>query len=195
MLPQNIDTSESELPPNAFTPEFPAQSKRLAYLLQHSNLPDKYGWVSVDILCKESGYKECVISALVLFDDDGRFIFSDDKTKVRALYGHSIKIESDAIPMPPPNVLYYGIVGNSLPLIFKEGIKPMNHTRLHLSPIYGKAYFLGGYLSMPEVLEINSAAMAADGYVFYKITNDVWQTDYIPAKYIKGIADLPYASE
>lgn len=46
-----------------------------------------------------------------------------------------------------------------------------------------------------EVLEINSAAMAADGYVFYKITNDVWQTDYIPAKYIKGIADLPYASE
>ena len=195
MLPSNIVSPESELPPNAFTPEFPAQSKRLAYLLQHSNLPDKYGWVSVDILCKESGYKECVISALVLFDDDGRFIFSDDKTKVRALYGHSIKIESDAIPMPPPNVLYHGTAVKSLASIFKEGIKPMNHTRLHLSPIYGKAYFLGGYLSMPEVLEINSAAMAADGYVFYKITNDVWQTDYIPAKYITGIADLPYASE
>lgn len=55
MLPQNIDTSESELPPNAFTPEFPSLSKRLAYLLRHSNLPDKYGWVSVDVLCKESG--------------------------------------------------------------------------------------------------------------------------------------------
>lgn len=195
MLPPKIDTSESELPPNAFTPEFPALSRRLAYLLRHSKLPDKHGWVSVDALCKEYGCEEHIIRALVLFDDDGRFIFSDDKTKVRALYGHSIKIESDAIPMPPPNVLYYGIVENSLPLIFKEGIKPMNHTRLHLSPIYGKAYFLGGYLSMPEVLEINSAAMAADGCVFYKITNDVWQTDYIPAKYITGIADLPYASE
>ena len=65
----------------------------------------------------------------------------------------------------------------------------------HLSPTYGMAYFVGGRHGMPEVLEINSAAMAADGYVFYKITNDVWQTDYIPAKYIKGIADLPYASE
>lgn len=195
MLPPNIVSPESELPPNAFTPEFPAQSKRLAYLLRHSTSPDKHGWVSVDALCKEYGCEEHIIRALVFFDDDGRFIFSDDKTKVRALYGHSIKIESDAIPMPPPNVLYYGIVENSLPLIFKEGIKPMNHTRLHLSPIYGKAYFLGGYLSMPEVLEINSAAMAADGYVFYKITNDVWQTDYIPAKYITGIADLPYAAK
>lgn len=56
MLPQNFDTSESELPPNAFTLEFPSLSKRLvAYLLRHSNLPDKYGWVSVDVLCKESG--------------------------------------------------------------------------------------------------------------------------------------------
>ena len=159
LLSPKIDTSESELPPNAFTPEFPAQSKRFAYLLQHSNLPDKYGWVSVDILCKESGYKEC------------------------------------AVPMQPPAVLYHGTAVKSLASIFKEGIKPMNHTRLHLSPIYGKAYFLGGYQNMPEVLEINSAAMAADGYVFYKITNDVWQTDYIPAKYITGIADLPYASE
>lgn len=195
MLSPNFDTSESEIPLNALTPDFPHLSNRLVYLLQHSNLPDKYGWVSVDLLCKESGYKEHIIKAVVFFDDYGRFIFSDDQTAVRALYGHSIKIESDAIPMPPPNVLYYGIVENSLPLIFKEGIKPMNHTRLHLSPIYGKAYFLGGYQNMPEVLEINSAAMAADGYVFYKITNDVWQTDYIPAKYITGIADLPYASE
>ena len=36
MLPQNIDTSESELPPNAFTPELPSLSKRLAYLLHIS---------------------------------------------------------------------------------------------------------------------------------------------------------------
>lgn len=195
MLPQNIDTSESELPPNAFTPEFPSLSKRLAYLLRHSNLPDKYGWVLVDVLCKESGYKEHIIRTLVLFDDKGRFIFSDDQTKVRALYGHSIKIESDAVPMQPPAVLYHGTAVKSLAAIFEEGIKPMSRAKVHLSPIYGKAHFLGGYQNMPEVLEINSAAMAADGYVFYKITNDVWQTDYIPAKYIRGIADLPYASE
>ena len=195
MLPQNIDTSESEIPLNALTPDFPHLSNRLAYLLQHSNLPDKYGWVSVDLLCKESGYKEHIIKAVVFFDDYGRFIFSDDQTAVRALYGHSIKIESDAIPMPPPNVLYYGALEESLPVIFKEGIKPMNCARVHLSPLYGMAYFFAGHPNMPEVLEINSAAMAADGYVFYKITNDVWQTDYIPAKYITGIADLPYASE
>lgn len=195
MLPQNIDTSESEIPLNALTPDFPRLSNRLAYLLQHSNLPDKYGWVSIDVLCKESGYKEHIIKAVVFFDDYGRFIFSDDQTAVRALYGHSIKIESDAIPMPPPNVLYYGTAVKSLASIFEEGIKPMSRAKVHLSPIYGKAHFLGGYQNMPEVLEINSAAMAADGCVFYKITNDVWQTDYIPVKYITGIADLPYASE
>jgi len=139
MLPPNIVSPESELPPNAFTPEFPAQSKRLAYLLQHSNLPDKYGWVSVDVLCKESGYKEHIIRTLVLFDDKGRFIFSDDQMKVRALYGHSIKIESDAVPMQPPAVLYQGTAVKSLASIFEEGIKPMSRAKVHLSPTYGMA--------------------------------------------------------
>ena len=178
-----------------YAPEFPTLSKRLAYPLRHSNLPDKNGWVSVDVLCKESGYKEHIIRALVLFDGKGRFIFSDDQTAVRALYGHSIKMESDAVPMQPPAVLYHGTAENSLASIFEEGIKPMSRAKVYLFPTYGMAYFVGGRHGMPEVLEINSAAMAADGYVFYKITNDVWQTDYIPAKYIKGIADLPYASE
>ena len=195
MLPPNIVSPESELPPNAFTPEFPSQSRRLAYLLRHSKLPDKHGWVSVNVLCKESGYEEHIVRALVLFDDKGRFIFSDDKTKVRALYGHSIKIESDAVPTPPPAVLYHGTAEKSLPAIFEEGIKPMSRAKVHLSPTYGMAYFVGGRHGMPEVLEINTFAMAADGYVFYKITNDVWQTDYIPAKYIIGIADLPHVVE
>ena len=195
MLPPNIVSLESELPPNAFTPEFPSQSRRLAYLLRHSKLPDKHGWVSVNVLCKESGYEEHIVRALVLFDDKGRFIFSDDKMKVRALYGHSIKIESDAVPTPPPAVLYHGTAEKSVPTIFEEGIKLMSRAKVHLSPTYGMAYSVGARHGMPEVLEINSAAMAADGYVFYKITNDVWQTDYIPAKYIKGIADVPHVVE
>ncbi|MBO5673745.1 MAG: RNA 2'-phosphotransferase [Paludibacteraceae bacterium] len=120
MLSPNFDTSESEIPLNALTPDFPHLSNRLAYLLQHSNLPDKYGWVSVDVLCKESGYKEHIIRTLVLFDDKGRFIFSDDQMKVRALYGHSIKIESDAVPMQPPAVLYHGTAVKSLASILKK---------------------------------------------------------------------------
>lgn len=184
MLPPNIDTSESELPPNAFTPEFPSQSKRLAYLLRHSNLPDKYGWVSVDVLCKESGYKEHIIRTLVLFDDKGRFIFSDDQTKVRALYGHSIKIESDAVPMQPPAVLYHGTAVKSLAAIFEEGIKPMSRAKVHLSSTIETAKLVGQRHGTPIVLEINTYAMATDGHSLYQLNNDIWQTDYIPTKYI-----------
>lgn len=171
------------------------KSKHLAYLLRHSSIVDNFGWISIDMLCKQYGYTIMDLKAIVVNDDKGRFIFSNDQTKVRALYGHSIKIESDAVPMQPPAVLYHGTAEKSLVSIFEEGIKPMSRAKVHLSPTYGMAYFVGGRHGMPEVLEINSAVMAADGYVFYKITNDVWQTDYIPAKYIKGIADLPYASE
>lgn len=171
------------------------RSKLLAYILRHSTMVDNFGWISIDVLCKQYGYTIVELETIVANDNKGRFLFSDDKMAVRALYGHSIKIELNLSPATPPAVLYHGTAEKSLASIFEEGIKPMSRVKVHLSPTYGMAYFVGGRHGMPEVLEINSAAIAADGYVFYKITNDVWQTDYIPAKYITGIPDLPTAVE
>ncbi len=159
-------------------------SKRLAYLLRHTTLPNQSGWVMAKVLYEQYGFNEKILKIIVAFDPKGRFIFSDEKTAVRALYGHSFKIETDELPTLPPTVLYHGTAEKNLASILEKGILPMSRAKVHLSSSIKTAEHVGIRHGRPIVLEINSAAMAADGDVFYKITNDVWQTDYIPAKYI-----------
>lgn len=65
---------------------FNYQSNRLEYLLCHTHLPDKAGWVLVDVLCEQYGYRKNILNVIVTLDDKKRFIFSDDKTAIRALY-------------------------------------------------------------------------------------------------------------
>jgi len=39
----------------------------------------------------------------------------------------------------------------------------------------------------PVVLEINSARMHKDGYVFYRSENGIWLTNTVPVEYFKVV--------
>lgn len=160
------------------------RSKQLAYILRHSSMVDNFGWISIDVLCKQYGYTIVELETIVANDNKGRFLFSDDKMAVRALYGHSIKIELNLSPATPPAVLYHGTAKKNIDLIYAEGIRPMTRNKVHLSSSIETAKLVGQRHGTPIVLEINTYAMATDGHSLYQLNNDIWQTDYIPTKYI-----------
>lgn len=160
------------------------RSKLLAYILRHSSMVDNFGWISIDVLCKQYGYTIVELEIIVANDNKGRFLFSDDKTAVRALYGHSVKIELNLSPSTPPAVLYHGTAKKNIDLIYAEGIRPMSRNKVHLSSTIETAKLVGQRHGTPIVLEINTYAMATDGHSLYQLNNDIWQTDYIPTKYI-----------
>lgn len=160
------------------------RSKQLAYILRHSTVMDNLGWVAIDILCRHYGYTIVELETIVAKDNKGRFLFSDDKTAVRALYGHSVKIELNLSPSTPPAVLYHGTAKKNIDLIYAEGIRPMSRNKVHLSSTIETAKLVGQRHGIPIILEINTYAMATDGHSLYQLNNDIWQTDYIPTKYI-----------
>ena len=160
------------------------RSKLLAYILRHSTVMDNLGWGAIDILCRHYGYTIVELETIVANDNKGRFLFSDDKTAVRALYGHSVKIELNLSPSTPPAVLYHGTAKKNIDLIYAEGIRPMSRNKVHLSSTIETAKLVGQRHGTPIVLEINTYAMATDGHSLYQLNNDIWQTDYIPTKYI-----------
>lgn len=71
------------------------KSKRFAYLLRHDRNYDFEigGWRELTDLCLRHSFTTDDVVDIVSNDDKGRFEFNSDKTKVRALYGHSINIE------------------------------------------------------------------------------------------------------
>ena len=62
-----------------------ATSKKLSYLLRHSEFPDEQGWMSVEMLIRDFGYTEQGLRLIVENDAKHRYEFSEDGLKVRAL--------------------------------------------------------------------------------------------------------------
>ena len=83
-------------------------SKCLTYLLRHSDLPDRNGWVRVDVLLNEMSITLPILQGIVAEDTKGRFEFSEDESSVRALYGHSIDVDLGLEATTPPVILYHG---------------------------------------------------------------------------------------
>lgn len=77
-------------------------SKKLSFLLRHSDIPDEQGWISIEDLVNKFGYTEQSQRQNVANDAKHRYEISGNAKRVRAPYGHSnhvhIKLE---ITEPP----------------------------------------------------------------------------------------------
>lgn len=162
-------------------------SKRLAYLLRHSKLPNHKGWIKVDVVQNELGVLLLDIQKIVYEDTKGRFEFSEDKSSVRALYGHSIDVNLGLEPTTPPPVLYHGTAEKYIDSIVKEGLRPRKRNFVHLSETMDMAKQVGTRHGSPVVLSIDIEAMIRAGYKFYKAQNGIWLTGDIPPIFLKAV--------
>ena len=163
------------------------ESKRLAYLLRHSNLPDYNGWIKVSVVLGNLGLSLQDLQQIVESDNKGRFEFSEDKSSVRALYGHSIDVNLGLEPTIPPPILYHGTAEKYVDSIMKEGLRPRKRNFVHLSEIIDMAKQVGTRHGSPVVLSIDIAAMIRAGYKFYKAQNGIWLTGDIPPIFFKAV--------
>lgn len=166
--------------------------RKITYLLRHNPedlVIDKQGYVNVLDLLKKVGITQDDLDYIVETNDKKRLGYNDDKSKIRALQGHSINVDVGLKAVRPPRTLYQGTSPENYEKIMKStGLEKMNRLHVHLSDETETAWNVGKRHSKretPIILEINSAAMYADGFKFYLSENGVWLTDNVPLKYIK----------
>ncbi len=169
-------------------------SKFLSYVLRHHpelinlNL-DENGWTDVGELITKStndsqGFTFEELNEIVETNDKKRFIFNEDKTRIRANQGHSIDINLALVPQQPPEFLYHGTAQSNIESILEKGIEKRNRQHVHLSQDKETATKVGMRHGKPFILIINTQKMSDDGIEFYLSENDVWLTDFVDAKYI-----------
>ncbi|WEK68796.1 MAG: RNA 2'-phosphotransferase [Candidatus Chryseobacterium colombiense] len=170
-------------------------SKFISLVLRHKpeiiNLKlDENGWTDVEELITKSkrdsheGFTFEELNEIVETNDKKRFIFNEDKTKIRANQGHSIDIDLALKPQQPPEFLYHGTAQTNIDSILEKGIEKRNRQHVHLSQDKETATKVGMRHGKPVILTIRTGKMAEDGILFYLSENNVWLTDFVDAKYI-----------
>lgn len=165
------------------------RGKKLAFLLRHdrSYQFDQHGWREISDLIKIHGYTMEELSQIVATNNKQRYEFSEDKTRIRARQGHSIKVDVELEEMIPPGTLYHGTAMAFLDSIMEKGIVKGNRQHVHLSIDVETATKVGKRHGEPVVLSIDTKSMVTDGHKFFRSRNGVWLTDFIDVKYITVI--------
>lgn len=153
---------------------------------------DVHGWANVDELLhgiNESGrhIDMEMLERIVQNNNKKRYSFNEDKTKIRANQGHSIKVDVQMKEMIPLQELYHGTSERFLDSIKEKGILKMSRQYVHLSSDVETATMVGKRHGNPVVLVIDTKQMSEDGYTFWLSDNGVWQSEDIPWKYVKDI--------
>ncbi|RNA61048.1 RNA 2'-phosphotransferase [Chryseobacterium nematophagum] len=169
-------------------------SKFLSLILRHQpeliNLTlDENGWAYIEDLKLKSSHNKMYftleeLDEVVETNNKKRFIFNEDKTKIRANQGHSIDIDLGLKPQKPPEFLYHGTALHNIDSILEKGIERRSRQHVHLSPDKETATKVGMRHGKPIILTIRTGKMFEDGVLFYLSENGVWLTDYVNVQYI-----------
>lgn len=170
-------------------------SKFLSLILRHAPETiglslDANGWAEVGQLLALAASHGTAISraqldAVVANDSKTRYAFSTDGLRIRANQGHSLAaVDIDLPPATPPAVLYHGTASRFVDAIREQGLRPGSRNHVHLSATEETAVSVGSRHGKPVVLVIDTAAMHAQGHVFYLAANGVWLTDAVPTVFI-----------
>lgn len=172
-------------------------SKFISMILRHKPQVigitlDEHGWADVDELIKginETGeeieFSKDTLETIVKTDKKQRYIFSQDKTLIRANQWHSIPVDVELEKKEPPKVLYHGTGVKSVKAIQEQGLLPMERLYVHLSIDVKTATNVGKRHDTPVIFQVNAEQMQKDGYDFFQSVNGVWLTKEVPAKYLE----------
>ncbi len=173
-------------------------SKTLAGILRHYpsklNLAmDIHGWVNIYMLINTlrtipdlKWLKKHHILAIIDTDDKHRYEVKNNK--IRATYGHTVDIELDLPTDNIPDILYYPVTKEELPIILESGIMPVDRKYVHLSKSIEKAKEAGWVrTSEPVILKVNSKKIIEDGVKIMQAGRTVYITKNILPQYLEVI--------
>ena len=172
-------------------------SKFLSLVLRHKPGTiglelDENGWTDTnELLEKMSQNGKSIdfeqLNIVVENNPKKRFAFNEDKTRIRANQGHSIKIDLGFEPQQPPEILYHGTGTKYLESILEQGLKKQKRHHVHLSADKETATKVGQRHGKLAMLEVATITMYQDGYKFYLSENGVWLTDEVPIEYLRQL--------
>ena len=172
-------------------------SKTLSYWLRHQPdaaalTLDPHGWTSVDAVLAalaQNGLAHDIDTLLAVVEqsDKQRFELAADLSRIRARQGHSVTVDLDLAPIEPPALLFHGTVEHFLSAILEQGLQKMNRHHVHLSADIETATRVGARRGRAIVLEIDAAAMHADGHIFFVTGNGVWLTESVPPTSLRRV--------
>ncbi len=169
-------------------------SKFLSYVLRHH--PQKYGlelepggWVKQDELiaaARRAGFAITLerLQELIERSEKPRFSLSADGRRIRANYGHSVPVELNLVPEPPPERLYHGTAAHFLESIRRQGLLSRNRQFVHLSETPETALQAGRRHGRPVILTIRAGQMHQRGHGFYHPVEGIWLTEHVPPEFI-----------
>ena len=175
-------------------PDIKKISKSMSYVLRHKPdaigiTLDPNGWVDIDVLIaafQRNGkcYTHESIDRAVAENDKQRFEFNEERTRIRARQGHSVKVDLGYEPAVPPDVLFHGTATRNLDSVREKGLLKMSRHHVHLSTSKETMLAVAQRHGKPVILEVDAKRMHADGYEFFVTENDVWLVDSVPADYL-----------
>lgn len=178
-------------------------SKFLSLVLRHR--PDEYGlqmdlegWVNfedlIDVLAAEDVVGENaeeIVQDLVESGDRPRFQIADGR--IRALYGHSSRVNLEYPECEPPDTLYHGTTMENARRIQENGLPPAGRAYVHLSSTADEAMNIGRrHDDHPVLIEIDTFGAIEKGIKFYQATELIWLCPALPADVCK-VPELPEA--
>jgi putative RNA 2'-phosphotransferase len=151
------------------------------------------GWVAVETLLAAMARHGVTISRaeleeIVARNNKQRFAFDETGARIRASQGHSVAVDLELAPMAPPDTLYHGTSQATVDAILREGLRKMRRQHVHLTAENATAVNVGSRHGAPAVLLVDAAAMARDGYLFFRSENSVWLTESVPPRYLRLLA-------
>ncbi|GAA1271190.1 RNA 2'-phosphotransferase [Saccharothrix xinjiangensis] len=163
-------------------------SKRMSKVLRHDPeraglALDAAGWVDLGEFVAALGVSRDHVLEVVARNDKKRYEVVDGR--IRASQGHTVAVDLGLAAAEPPAVLYHGTVGAALPEILRDGLRPMRRHDVHLSATVETAVRVGSRRGRPVVLEVDAAAMRADGHEFRVSANGVWLASAVPPAYLR----------
>ncbi|WP_166240914.1 RNA 2'-phosphotransferase [Paenibacillus turpanensis] len=138
----------------------------LSTLLEVIQAQSQWGWV-----------KKEHIEQVVRHSDKQRFEIEGDR--IRARYGHSHN-KVQYTPGVPPEYVYHGTNKKALPLILKDGIRPMSRQYVHLSEGTHFAALAGSRRGELVILKVDTVSAQQLGVTFYYAGNEVWLANSVP---------------
>lgn len=178
--------------------------RTLAAILRHGKFGpdmDPQGYVAIRWIVdtiranspKAKWLRDWQLEALALTDPKGRYQIVGDK--VRATYGHTVKLDLRLPTEGVPDSLYYPVDRDAVDEVLAKGIDPTDRAMVHLSKTYADAMRAGAVRTDdPVIIEVDVQACAAAGFPVGKAARTVYLCDRAPPEAL-SVAEPPEDSE